>query len=77
VAKTVILGKTPYRVLKRRRWSISLQPIDTEYPHSFLMRRSVADPKRTEWTDQWGHVLGGKTVGWFRQLDTDVFEKMP
>ncbi len=44
MAKTVILGKTPYRVLRRDRMAISLKPIDTEYPHSLLLRRSVADP---------------------------------
>ena len=50
--KTIILGKTPYRVMKRRKQSISLQPIGTEYPHSLLLRRSVADPSRTAWRDQ-------------------------
>lgn len=77
MAKTIILGKTPYRVLKRRKMSISLQPIGTEYPHSLLLRRSVADPRRSEWRDQWGHVpRGSDRVTWYRQLSDDIFEKI-
>jgi hypothetical protein len=77
VAKTVVLGKTPYRVRHRYTKSISLQPIDSEYPHTILLRRDVSDPRRKEWKDQWGHLRGGTTVAWYRQLDDDIFEKVP
>lgn len=76
MAKTIILGKRPYRVLKRRKMSIDIHPFDTEYPHSVLLRRSIADPSRTDWNDQWGHSVGGSTTTWYRQLSDDVFEKM-
>lgn len=73
--KTIVLGKTPFRVMKRRKTSISLQPIDSEYPHSSLLRRFVADPSRAAWKEQWGHVVAGRTA-WYRQLSDDVFEKI-
>jgi len=75
VAKTIILGKIPYRVIKRYRYSITVHPIDTEYPHITLLRRSVADPRRSEWSDQWG-VSRDRGVTWYRQLSDDIFEKL-
>lgn len=76
MAKTIILGKIPYRVLKRHRHSITAQPIDTEYPHITLLRRSVADPRRSEWQDQWGVSRGNGGVTWYRQLSDYIFEKL-
>ena len=75
MAKTVLLGKKAYRVLKRYRTSLSLQPLDTEYPHTML----IQDPLlRT----RWGHV-SSLTVGynqeqptWYRRLSDDLFEKI-
>lgn len=69
--KTVILGKTPYRVLKRRPHYMDLQPIDTEYPHSLLLR----DPTRA--TARWGHAFkGNRSVTWYQQVSDDLFEKI-
>ena len=76
MAKTIILGKIPYRVIKRRPYSITAQPIDTEYPHITILRRSVADPQRSEWKDQWGVSRDNGRVTWYRQLSDDIFEKL-
>lgn len=69
--KTVVLDKTPYRVLKRRSHYMDLQPIDAEYPHSLFLR----DPSRK--TMRWGHAFkGNRGVTWYQQVSEDVFEKI-
>jgi hypothetical protein len=76
MAKTLLLGKRAYRVLTRRRNSITLQPLDTEYPHVLLMRDP--DPgTRARYGERWGvSDWDARRVTWYRKLDDGVFEKI-
>jgi len=77
MAKTIILGKTPYRVLKRSGLSISLQPVGTEYPHTLLLRDPPYKTKEPPARPRWGHSHRDRNeITWYRQLSDDVFEKI-
>ena len=75
--KTVILGKTPYRVLRRDSLHLTLQPIDSEYPHTLLLRdppyRADVAADRVRWGIS---SRDGRSVTWYRQISDDVFEKI-
>lgn len=77
MAKTIILGKTPYRVLRRDSLSISLHPVDSEYPHSLLLRDPPYKTAEEPANPRWGHnSRGRRDVTWYRQISDDVFEKV-
>lgn len=77
MAKTIILGKTPYRVMKRSALSFSLQPIGSEYPHSLLLRDPPYRTKEPPARERWGHAhRGSNEVTWYRRISDDVFEKL-
>lgn len=72
MAKILLLGKTPLRILKRRNNSIVLQPLDTEYPHRTLFRL----PGETKWLYSPHGSDRGSLVEWYRQVNVDHFEKI-
>ena len=75
--KLIVVGKTPFRVVRRTKMAITIKPVDSEYPHILMLRRSISDPKRAEWQDQWGISKDDRrTVTWYRQISDDVFEKV-
>lgn len=73
--KTILLGGTPFRVVRRTRTAITLIPSDTSNPRILLLSRSVADPSRADWRDQWGRTVDDR-VTWYRQISPDTFEKI-
>lgn len=76
MARTVIVGRRTYRVLRRGPQSLTLQPLDTEYPHSVLLRDP--DPgTRSKFGERWGMSQGHgqrSKVAWYRKISDDVFE---
>jgi len=79
MAKTILLGKTPYRVLRQYRVSFSLQPLSSEYPHSILLRDPPYATKVAPVKERWGHVTGGRDreAKWYRRISDAVFEELP
>ena len=67
--KTLLLDAKPYRILKRYKNSISLQPIDSEYPHTILMQDPVHHLR-------WGHSVGGNTTAFYRRVSDDLFTRV-
>lgn len=75
--KTIILGKTPYRVLKRDKLHLVLQPINSEYPHLLLLRDPPYVTKEAPARERWGHTPSdGRSVTWYRKVSDDVFERI-
>ena len=72
MAKIVILGTTPYRVLRRDRNSVRLRPVDAEYPHTTIFRL----PGETKWVHSPHGSDRGQPANWYRQIDADTFEKI-
>ncbi len=75
MARTVLVGKRWWRVLKRWNHSFTLQPLDSEYPHVTILR----DPSRPAGSsgERWGVSDGGRGVTWYRKVAADVFEAIP
>jgi hypothetical protein len=65
VAKTLLLGRTAYRVITRRKNAHTIHPLDAEYPHLLLMR----DPSNRA---RWGLVKrGSNDVTFYRAIGGD------
>lgn len=72
--KTLLLGTTAYRIVQRRKNSVSLQPMGTSNPSSFIFRMPGED--------RWSHVIGRSAPGerrtpiWYRQTSPDTFVRI-
>ncbi len=71
MTKIVLLGANTYRVIKRRRNAITLQPVGNEYPlHHFSATRRDEVGAFAHGSDR------GSPADWYKQVDAETFQKI-